>query len=268
MLAQLCEPSNQDRPKYPLLQLVQITADAILQYKGIQRWGFERQAMYEWIQEEMGRLQALHFDISNFWARDPKTGQYKGVDWKKDRLFDIVDVTTYQETFFGKSEPIETSWSVRAGQWAYYWLNASGRVWVGKMAKVLLELDHREQRGPALLAKRSDSDWPCLRMGSEWKEPWCAPSGGSSRNSASYRFQRSATIAGPAACGIGLMGQWKFSSAWECSRPSNGQTVMVQTTPTAAGAGGQVAPSEGHGDSARCTARDRNGNARTSTAQA
>jgi DNA-binding XRE family transcriptional regulator len=43
---------------------------------------------------------------------------------------------------------------VRAGQWAHWWLNAHGRVWVGRMARILLEFDHREQRGAAVMAKK------------------------------------------------------------------------------------------------------------------
>ncbi|MHB2020532.1 MAG: hypothetical protein ACYCW6_26650, partial [Candidatus Xenobia bacterium] len=89
VLAQLCEPSTQDKPKYPLLQPVRITADAILQYKGIQRWGVQRTQMYEWIHDEMHCLQSLRFDMEDVWVRDPKNGQYKGVGWKRDRLFDI-----------------------------------------------------------------------------------------------------------------------------------------------------------------------------------
>jgi DNA-binding XRE family transcriptional regulator len=46
------------------------------------------------------------------------------------------------------------SWAVRAGQWAHWWLNAQGRVWVGRMARILLEFDHREQRGAAVMAKK------------------------------------------------------------------------------------------------------------------
>jgi DNA-binding XRE family transcriptional regulator len=154
VLAQLCEPTTGDRPKYPMLQPVLITANAILRYKGIQRWGLERHGMYEWVADEMKRLQSLHFDVLHYKEYDRATMRVESRDCKGDRLFDIVDVVTHQENFLGPAEVIETAWRVRAGQWAFWWLNSEGRVWVGKMARVLLEFDHREQRGPALLAKK------------------------------------------------------------------------------------------------------------------
>jgi DNA-binding transcriptional regulator YiaG len=54
----------------------------------------------------------------------------------------------------GRGQAANISWSVRAGHWAYGWFNASGRVFVGRMARALLELDHRENRGAAILAKK------------------------------------------------------------------------------------------------------------------
>ena len=65
-----------------------------------------------------------------------------------------MKVECYQESLFGDRERIEVSWLVRAGQWAHWWLNAHGRVWVGRMARILLDFDHREQRGAAVMAKK------------------------------------------------------------------------------------------------------------------
>ncbi len=156
VMAQLCEPSVGDRPKYPLLESVRITADSILRYKGIQRWGAERRVLQERVFHEMERLRALQFDVEKYPTIDPITGKKdtKGASWQGDRLFDIVKAEQYQESLFGERDHIEVTWLVRAGQWAYWWLNAEGRVWVARMARVLLELDHREVRGSALMAKK------------------------------------------------------------------------------------------------------------------
>lgn len=156
VLAQLCEPSLGDKPKHPLLESVRISADSILSYKGIQRWGMERRLLQKRVFEEMERLRALYFDVEKWPAWNPKTGKWDptGVSWQGDRLFDIVKVEMYQESLFEEREQIEVSWSVRAGQWAYWWLNAQGRVWISRMARVLLDLDHRENRGAAVMAKK------------------------------------------------------------------------------------------------------------------
>jgi DNA-binding XRE family transcriptional regulator len=153
VLAQLVEPGQGDRPKYPLLEPVRITANAILAYKGIQRYGAERRLLQEKIFEEMRNLQHLHFDAEKLPGYDPDSGRYnpQGGSWKGDRLFDIVEVENYQEDLFGNRETIEVSWRVRAGQWARWFLNTRGRVWIGRMARVLLEMDNR---GAALLAKK------------------------------------------------------------------------------------------------------------------
>lgn len=156
VLAQLCEPTHNDRPKYPLLESVKITTDAILGYKGIQRWGVERKLLWKRVMEEMRRLAKLNINVEKYPAIDPDTGDWnpQGFSWKNDRLFDIVEVERYQATLSGEHENIEVMWSVRAGQWARYWLNPQGRVLVGKIARSLLELNHRHNKGPAVMAKK------------------------------------------------------------------------------------------------------------------
>ena len=52
------------KPQAPLLEPVRITADAILQYKGIRRWGMEHRLLHERIVTEMEHLRSLHFDVT------------------------------------------------------------------------------------------------------------------------------------------------------------------------------------------------------------
>ncbi len=157
VLAQMVAPSTGDRPKYPLLEPVEITAPAILQYKGIQRYGEERRLLEQRIAEEMERLRTLTFDVHQWPTRNPETPAKwtrEGASWQGDHLFDIVNVEKWQEGLIdGEPQRIEVAWRVRAGQWAYWWMNSQGRVWVAHMARVLLELDHRENRPAAVMAK-------------------------------------------------------------------------------------------------------------------
>jgi DNA-binding XRE family transcriptional regulator len=156
VLAQLCEPSVGSKPQYPLLESVRMTADALLHYKGLQRWGRERRLLQERVAEEMGRLQRLQFDVERYpvWNAATQEWETSGMSWKGDRLFDIVEVELYQESLSGERERVEVCWLVRAGQWARWWLNAQGRVWIGHLARVLLTLDHRASRGAAVMAKK------------------------------------------------------------------------------------------------------------------
>jgi DNA-binding transcriptional regulator YiaG len=161
VLAQLCEPSTGDKPKHPMLESVRITSDAILSYKGIQRWGTDRHELRKRVHDEMEKLRSLYFDVEKFPASNPTTKRWegKGVSWEGDRFFDIVKVEIYQEYVSkdgkkGDTEQIELSWLVRAGQWAYWWLNAQGRVWMGRIAHAIIQLDHREVRSSEVLAKK------------------------------------------------------------------------------------------------------------------
>jgi len=146
ILAQLCEPTAGAAPRAPLLESVVINADAILAYKGIQRYGAEKRILLKQIHDEIERLRALFFDADKVPCFDPESGKYdnRGKSWSGDRLFDIVKLEQYQYDLFGDKEVIGTAWAVRAGQWAQYFFNAETRIWVSRMAKALLEMGHQK----------------------------------------------------------------------------------------------------------------------------
>lgn len=156
VLAQMVEPSHGDQPKYPFLEPVLITPDTILAYAGFRRWGKERNELRNRVAQEMERLGALQFEVEKYPVWHPERGRWenKGVSWKGDRLFEVVKLQRNQKRSLGGREQLEVSWLVRAGRWAYWWLNAQGRVYMSRMPRVLLELDHRANRGPDLMAKK------------------------------------------------------------------------------------------------------------------
>lgn len=143
-------------PRAPMLEPVRIDADDIIRMKGIDAWGKNRDALRVQIEAEMENLQRLKFEVHKLPAPDPETGRWnpKGYSWTNDRLFDIVKVEEYQKTLFGDREVVAVKWTVRAGQWAYYFLSPQARRWVCGMSQVLLALSHREDRRTEVLAKK------------------------------------------------------------------------------------------------------------------
>lgn len=155
ILAQICEPGAGNKPKFPLLASVPITAGAILRYKGLRRWGSEGAELRRRVDEEILRLQGLRFDVHQFPAWDPGLNRWnaKGVSVIGDRLFDIVDSQTWHtggETR-GRSEIV---WLTRVGHWSQWWMNAQAKVWLGAIPQRILEFDHRRNRGSSVLAKK------------------------------------------------------------------------------------------------------------------
>lgn len=151
LLAQMCEPSVGDQPKYPLCQPVIVTADSILRYKGFSRRGEEKKILLAGIHDAIRRLRQLRFSVDSFYALNPVSHRYQKVSWSDDVLLDIVEIETISQTLDGVETQVEVAWSVRAGHWAYWWLSPEARVYVGIMAKVLLELGHS---GVAAMAKK------------------------------------------------------------------------------------------------------------------
>jgi len=96
----------------------------------------------------MKNLQRLRFEIHSMPSPDPNTGKWvpEGHSWENDRLFDIVRVEKYKQSPTGEKKTIAVAWSVRAGQWAQYFLTPNGLRQVCYVSKKLLELSHRDDR--------------------------------------------------------------------------------------------------------------------------
>ena len=156
VLAQLCEPSIGDKSKYPFHQSVRITANTILKYVAIRRWGQERRLLRKRVATEMKWLQSLRFTIDKYPAWDPAIGRWnpRGVSAEGDQLFTAVSEHIFQPSYHGDHRRKDMCWQVRAGYWAQWWMNTQGKVWLGPMPQALLKLDHRENRASSALAKK------------------------------------------------------------------------------------------------------------------
>lgn len=167
VLAQLCEPTQVNRSKFPLLTPVAITAKAILRYKALRRWGSEGALLRQRVDEEIVRLRGLRFDVQEFPAWDPDLQRWnaKGVSVIGDHLFDIVDSQTYNLRHKTSRAQSEIVWLTRAGQWSQWWMNSQGKVWLGAIPQRILKFDHRRNRGSDVLAKKISLNTMVL---------WCA----------------------------------------------------------------------------------------------
>lgn len=140
----------------PFNKAVKITVDDIIKLKGIKAWGLQKEDLIKRIDQEMKNLQRLRFEIHSMPSPDPNTGKWvpEGHSWENDRLFDIVRVEKYKQSPIGEKKTIAVAWSVRAGQWAQYFLTPNGLRQVCYVSKKLLELSHRDDRKAEQLAKK------------------------------------------------------------------------------------------------------------------
>lgn len=156
ILAQLCNKSVGNRTFFPLTTPVLISTNAILKYKNIQRWGWERSDLRRRIKQEVDLIRRLRFDIVQFPSWDPaiKGWNHKGVSATGDKIIDLVDFDEITVVLDSREKLVDAMWSARVGHWGRWWLNTQAKVWLGEMPKDLLEFDHRANRGAANLAKK------------------------------------------------------------------------------------------------------------------
>lgn len=156
VLAQLCEAGLGNKSKYPLLEAVPVTAGAVLRYKNLRRWGAEAAALRQRVDGEILRLTGLRFDVERFPAWDPELLRWNvwGVSATGDRLFEVADTQSVVWRRKGGPARDESVWRIRFGGWSQWWMNSQGKVWLAAIPRQLLELDHRSNRGSAVLARK------------------------------------------------------------------------------------------------------------------
>ena len=155
VLAQTCEPGLGNRAKYPLLDPVPVSANAMMKAKGFKSWGKEREKFRDRIGAEIDLLSRIRCDVIRFPGWDPSIGRWNptGVSASGERLFETV---TFDEGGVEASENARQDriWLTRLGQWSQWWLNFHAKVWICPVPQPLVEFDHRSNRAADVMAKK------------------------------------------------------------------------------------------------------------------
>jgi len=138
LLAELHSPfhGNGSDPAHPLLESVRVTADGLHRYAAVQA-NRELQAGSGYgFAPQMESLRQASFVPTDF-NHGPDDPVIPAARLRRgDRLFDIVGVKEWDNP--GDWATSRISWLVRAGQWAYWSMNETGRVLLCRIAAACL----------------------------------------------------------------------------------------------------------------------------------
>lgn len=145
LLAILGDPRQVE---YPLIQHVYITTKTILKSKGFERYGKDGRLMEQQVADIVNALAKLrlYFRGVQIDGRGPITIE-------DGKLFDIEKTYKEQKDIDGNWIMIETGWVLRLGLWVNLFLHPDTRLWIGSIARDVMELDHRDNRQAAQMAK-------------------------------------------------------------------------------------------------------------------
>jgi len=155
VLAQSCVKVP-DGPPLVRLDPAQVSARAILGYKALGQWGAEGAALRRRIDSEITRLNSLRFIIHRWRGEGQmsKGSSAGGATDKRYRLFDVFEsrvARTARTTFADRSEIV---WTIRLGRCSCVVNDHCEELRFVSVPQLLLRLDHRENRGSAVLAKK------------------------------------------------------------------------------------------------------------------
>ena len=133
---------------YPLIQPVYLNTRTILKNKAFERYGKDGRLMEQQIAEIVNALSKLRAYFHGVWVdkRQPITIE-------DGKLFDIEKSYKEQKDIDGKWVLVETGWVMRLGMWANIFLKPGERIWLSDIARDVLELEHRDNRQAAQMAK-------------------------------------------------------------------------------------------------------------------
>lgn len=145
LLAVLGDPRQ---VSYPLVQPVYLSTKTILKNKAFERFGKDGRLMEQQIADIVNALAKLrvYFHGVKIDTREPITIE-------DGKLFDIEKSYKEQKDIEGNWVLIETGWVMRLGMWAALFLDPKTRLWLSDVARDVLELDHRDNRQAAQMAK-------------------------------------------------------------------------------------------------------------------
>lgn len=138
----------------PRREPVTLGAAVVLNAKGYRRFGAERELFAAAIAVEMNRLERLRFDVITYPGLDPVSRKWKRDGITRANLALVEQAEHHPMESANDRAPCAFARPLRFGAWADHWLNSAGLVWTAHVARDILRLDHRENRGADPLAKR------------------------------------------------------------------------------------------------------------------
>jgi DNA-binding XRE family transcriptional regulator len=156
VLARTCGPWADRRSKDP----IPVTARAVLCDKGLQRWGAEGESLRQRVDEEIARLQGLRVDVPRLPAPDRKLRhpEFGHESAAGGRLLELVEPATVGAARDrGPARP-DTVWFMRLGPWSRIPADSCAGNGLVAVPQRILEIDHRRNRGSAVLAKKIGLD--------------------------------------------------------------------------------------------------------------
>lgn len=156
ILAQLCAISLDAHSECDMRETVDVTARAILRYKDLVQWGAEGAALRQRIDKEIRRLSTLRLDVRPPYGAPVVAGQGSDADSvaRCFTLFDIVGSRTVRSARKTGPGVPETVWTFRSGDWAGARRMSGHAFHLVQVPQSILLLDHRRNRGSAILAKK------------------------------------------------------------------------------------------------------------------
>lgn len=131
----LCAPGGGRRlTNIPLLEDTTVTMDELRSCEAVRRQCPDAGNTSFFIREQIGRLKAARFD---WWRRTGLGVWDQTVPYGDDEFLDIVEVE------WNSVLDAHTLWRVRGGQWAYWGMNARGRISLCRLAKASLLLPNK-----------------------------------------------------------------------------------------------------------------------------
>jgi hypothetical protein len=151
LLAGLAADPFRPQTSAPRRDHVWLGAPAVLTAKGYRRFGAERAAFADMVDAEIAKIQRLRFRLVNYPAFDPATRKWSRAGISRGGLSLFEAAGSDREP-----DPCDCARGtpLRFGAWCENWLNAGGAMWVSPFPQLILQLDHRDNRGADALAKK------------------------------------------------------------------------------------------------------------------
>ena len=151
LLAGLACDAHRTATVAPRRDSVRLSAAAVLNAKKYRRFGAERIQFANSVELEMAKLLRLRFDIINYPAFNPTTRSWARMGITRQ---DVALLECAPDSPPPDANECQRGLALRFGAWAEHWLHAGGPMWVSPLPQAVLCLDHRDNRGADVLAKK------------------------------------------------------------------------------------------------------------------